>query len=451
MNKIRQNIRADLNTKLFAVAGRPIMHSLSPLIWNYAFEKLKINASYFKITGSSAKQIVGMIKEIGLAGCNITSPFKEEIIQYLDEVKADAKKISAVNCIKNDNGKLTGYNTDVEGFNLALLAANFDPKGKKIIVLGAGGAAKAVMFSLLKHGAKDVLILNRSIDKAEKLAKQLDVRTLNINKEQAFKKALKDEIKNTDLIVSCLPSLEAELIDKDLLHNSITVFDANYSGMSKLKKNALEKGCKLIEGEDWLVRQAAIFFKDIFNEDPLEYMKEFLEGSTISKKNFTPLSDLSEASKISIIGFMGSGKTRMAKVLAEKLGYSFLDLDELIEKKEGLSVKEIFANKGENYFRELETKILNSTLKASPLTDKPMVLACGGGVVTSQENITLLRSNSLVVWRWASLDTIKERLARPKHADKRPLSKDIDKLWELRKALYAKSCDLCVLNIDELL
>jgi shikimate dehydrogenase len=232
MDKIRQNIKSDLNTKLFAVAGRPILHSLSPHIWNYSFDKLNIDARYFRLTGSSAKQIITMIKEIGLPGCNITSPFKEEIIQYLDEIDPDAKKISAVNCVKNENGKLVGYNTDIEGFYLALKANAFDPKSKKCMVLGAGGAAKAVIFSLLKHGAKDVLILNRTFDKAEKLAIQLGVRTLDINEKEVFKKTLADEIKNTDLIVSCLPSLEAEIIDKDLLHSDITVFDANYSGIS---------------------------------------------------------------------------------------------------------------------------------------------------------------------------------------------------------------------------
>lgn len=440
-----------MQTKLFAVAGRPIIHSLSPVLWNHSFEKLKeklqIDARYFRLSGTSAKDIVQLIKELGLLGCNITSPFKEEIIQYLDEVKGDAKRISAVNCVKNEKGKLVGYNTDIEGFYLALLAGGFDPKEKKAIVLGAGGASRAVVFSLLKHGAKDILVLNRSFDKAQKLAKELGVRALNINEKDAFKKALEAEIKDTELIVSCISDLDADIIDKDLLHKGISVFDANYSGTSILKKNAIEKGCNLLEGVDWLVHQAAIFFKDIFNEDPLEFMKESLSFSTVGT-----------APNLSIIGFMGSGKTRMAKDLAEKLDYKFLDLDELIEKNTGISIKEIFAKHGENYFRDLETKTLRDVFKSNKevfksktTLKKPMVLACGGGIVTREENIKILRSNSLVVWRWASLETIKQRLSRPKHADKRPLSKDIDRLWELRKTLYAKACELCVLNPDELI
>ena len=279
-------------------------------------------------------------------------------------------------------------------------------ENKKCLILGAGGAARAAIYALKKLNA-DLVISNRTQEKARRLASYFNVEYL-IQEE-----ALKD---NYDVVINCtsrsydvFPELKTKLL-----------IDAPYSGLKSSED--------YVSGEEWLVLQAETLFRTLFEEDSMEYMKKGLLEQKKRKQN------------IALTGFMGSGKSYLARKLAKELSYELVDLDKLIEEQEGMSVTQIFSTKGGEYFREKEKKLLHGLeLK------KPLVLATGGGTIIDAENREFLKHNFNVVWLWAKLGVINKRIDRTD----RPLFNDNAKeLLNSRIPLYAKSCDFCVRNSD---
>ena len=157
--------------KKFLVIGNPINHSLSPELHNYWFKKNNINGTYDKekINSSDLKKLILRVKNNEIYGINVTVPFKKEIISYLDELSLEAENTQSVNTIYLDNDKVKGHNTDVDGFELSLSNIKFDVKGKKILILGAGGVVPSIIFSLKKMKALKIIISNRTKAKAEGL------------------------------------------------------------------------------------------------------------------------------------------------------------------------------------------------------------------------------------------------------------------------------------------
>lgn len=169
--EIRLDIKA--TTKLYGILGHPVSHSLSPSMHNNAFEKLGLDYVYlaFDITPGKLGEAVRGIKSLGIKGVNITIPHKQTIVNLVDEIDDDAMLVGAVNTVKNDDGKLVGYNTDVGGFLRAIKDDfGFIPTGKKSILIGAGGAARAVIVGLCNSKASEIVIINRTVSKAEDLA-----------------------------------------------------------------------------------------------------------------------------------------------------------------------------------------------------------------------------------------------------------------------------------------
>ncbi|GAH40910.1 unnamed protein product, partial [marine sediment metagenome] len=163
-------------TRVCGVIGDPIEHTMSPVMHNAAFRELGIDYLYlpFRVSkGESGKAVEGM-RALNIRGLNVTIPHKVDIIPFLDKLDPLAEKIGAVNTIVNDNGVLTGYNTDATGFLQALLERGVEPKGKNTVVLGAGGASRAISFVLAERGAH-LVILNRQLelDWAEELAHRI--------------------------------------------------------------------------------------------------------------------------------------------------------------------------------------------------------------------------------------------------------------------------------------
>ena len=159
--------------KIFAVTGNPILHSRSPEIFRAAFEALGLdNYYYLRFASSRAEEIVQAMREATVSGFNVTSPFKEKVIPLLDDLDDGARKIGAVNLIVNEGGRLKGFNTDVMGVEQAFLENGVTLAGKKAVVLGAGGAAKAAVAALTEAGT-DVVIINRTFKKAEFLAETI--------------------------------------------------------------------------------------------------------------------------------------------------------------------------------------------------------------------------------------------------------------------------------------
>jgi len=159
--------------KKYLVIGNPIEHSLSPKLHNYWFEKNNINAIYNKkqINEIDIKDIISELRNEKINGINVTVPFKQSIIPFVDELSAEANNAQSVNTIYKENNKVFGHNTDISGFELAMRGKSYDIKGKKIFILGAGGVVSSIILALKKMGANKIILSNRTKKKAEQLKK----------------------------------------------------------------------------------------------------------------------------------------------------------------------------------------------------------------------------------------------------------------------------------------
>ncbi len=233
-------------TKLFAVFGNPILHSKSPQLFNSVFSKSHVDAYYTRIRVEKSEDVIRTIKTLNIIGANITTPFKEGIIPMLDSLSLEAEQIGAVNTILNDNGVLKGFNTDYLGAVKSIEEVGIDIFGKRCLVLGAGGASRAVVFGLMNSGA-EVFITNRTHSKAQDIANQLGCNVAQFND-------LDEIIDSIDIVVSTL--LPNVSLDNFRWSSNIKLLlDANYR-KSKLSNNAQSAGIKVVRGDRWLIHQA---------------------------------------------------------------------------------------------------------------------------------------------------------------------------------------------------
>jgi 3-dehydroquinate dehydratase/shikimate dehydrogenase len=251
----------DAATKVYGVAGNPIKSSLSPIMMNTAFRRETVNAVYLALQTSKLSDLLKLVQEIPIQGVSITMPLKEEILPHLEQTDPLSAKIGAVNTIRMLDGKLYGFNTDVAGIILPL-EKRLSLRGAKVLVLGAGGAARAAVFGLRDKGA-EVFILNRTPEPAQKLARQSGSKTV---KKDALAKMSFDVIVNATPVgmagIKAAPLLEA----KDL--NTRLVFDLVYNPLeTPLIHMARQKGIPIITGIEMFVQQGARQF-EIFTGKP---------------------------------------------------------------------------------------------------------------------------------------------------------------------------------------
>ncbi len=411
--------------KLFAVTGKPILHSKSPDIFNDIFFKENAKNIYFRLTANKAQEAIQSFKTLGLSGMNVTAPFKTDIIKYIDSTHKDAKNINAVNTIVNHNGKLSGFNTDFISIINSLKNKNIEIAEKKCLIIGAGGAAKAVIYGLKKEGAQ-ITIVNRTLKKSELLSKEFNCDyDLFENLETVFIKS--------EIIIYCLP-VNIKISFEKLLNKHQVLIDLMYK-KSSFTEAALKIGCILIKGEEILINQAIPAYNHFFDKQLNEEIAKNLLSKNTKKPNFR---------KIAIIGFMGVGKTSIGKKLSDELNYEFIDTDQIIEKNENQSITNIFKTKGEDYFRKQENQILKNLLNKDKL-----ILSCGGGIIINNENIKLLKQNFIVVWLFSNIETSIKRI----NDKSRPLINnnsldDIEKIYKKRLPLYAQTCDMAI-NIND--
>lgn len=412
--------------KLFAVTGKPILHSKSPDIFNDVFLKKNTKNIYFRLAANNAHEAVLSFKTLKISGMNITAPFKTDIIKLINYTHEDAKNINAVNTIINDNGKLTGFNTDFISIINSLKNKNIEITDKKCLVIGAGGASRAVIYGLKKEGAK-VTIVNRTLKKSKLLSKEFNCNyDLFKNLETVFVKS--------EIIIYCLP-VNIDICFNKLIDKHQILIDLMYK-QSSFTEAAQKIGCTLIKGEEILINQAIPAYNHFFDRQLNKEIAKNLLSDKTKKLNFN---------KIAIIGFMGVGKTSVAKNLANVLNYEFIDTDSIIEKNEKQSITNIFKTKGEDYFRAKEKQILKKLLNK----DKS-ILSCGGGIIIDKENISLLKQNFLVIWLFSNIEISIKRITD----NSRPLINNnsldkIKKLYEKRLPLYAQTCDIAINTNDK--
>jgi shikimate dehydrogenase len=245
----------DAQTKLYGVIGNPVRHSLSPIIHNGAFKRLGWNAIYLAFEVKNLEEALRGIRGLDVKGVSVTSPFKTEIVPFLDKVEGLARKIEAVNTIVNRGGKLIGYNTDGRGA-LEALEEKIDLRGKSVILLGAGGAARAIGFGLKKRDCQ-FIVANRSKKKGEGLSKELGCDYLPISSLVRMKAGeLEADVIINATSLGMVPRDRETPIPKKLLKEGMMVMDIVYQPLqTKLLREAKEKGCLTINGLEMLVRQ----------------------------------------------------------------------------------------------------------------------------------------------------------------------------------------------------
>jgi shikimate dehydrogenase len=271
-------------SKIYGVLGYPAKHSLSPLMHNAAFKALKINAEYkiFEVAPADLEKFIRTLPEQNISGVNVTIPYKEKVIPFLDSISEEAKLIGAVNTIKVSEDRLEGFNTDGEGFLRDISEIfDFNPTDKTIAILGAGGASKAVSVYLAKTKPKKIAIYDIDKDKLAALIEHLK----DCCRDTDFVAADSIEelgIRESDLLVNATPvgmkETDPSLVEEKFLHKDLLVYDLIYHVKeTKLLKDARKKGCRTAGGLGMLLGQGIISFKIWTGKNPpKEIMKQAL-------------------------------------------------------------------------------------------------------------------------------------------------------------------------------
>jgi len=254
--------------QIYGVLGYPAKHSLSPLMHNAAFKALGINAEYkiFEVEPQHLEKFIRSLSAQNISGINVTIPYKEKVIPFLDSISAEAKLIAAVNTIKVEKNKLEGFNTDGEGFLRDISEVfDFNPTDKTIAILGAGGASKAVSVYLAKTKPRRIAVYDIDKEKLAALIAHLDDSCKGI--EFVAANSI-DElgIQDSDLLVNATPigmkEADPSLVDRKFLHKDLLVYDLIYHVReTALLRAAREKGCRTSGGLGMLLSQGMISFK----------------------------------------------------------------------------------------------------------------------------------------------------------------------------------------------
>jgi shikimate dehydrogenase len=424
---------------ILGVAGRPILHSRSPVLFRELFRAAGIEAAYTRVAASSAAEALSLFRSLGLRGMNLTAPFKEEAALLVDELSPEARELGAVNCLLPlGEGRVLGANTDCQGVLGALRCRGIEVAGRRCLVIGAGGAGKAAARALVSAGG-EVVVANRTRARADEVAALFRCASGGLDELSSLARA-------ADLIVSTLAS-EALPDPGRWMPPSAgpAVLDADYK-RGKLARYAAERGLAVATGADWLACQA------------LPAYELFMGASAPSGLGPSSLaallapdaeSELALERKIALVGLMGAGKTQVGKILARLLKLPFVDADREIEAEAGMAIAEIFAREGEAGFRVRERRVLDR------ITSVPggSVLATGGGAPTDPGSSRLLKDRCLCVWlhvlpRTAALRTIPP--SGRASGDKRPLLAGTDPEARLgaleaeRRGAYASCAELLV-------
>lgn len=417
----------------FGLIGHPLGHSLSPLLHSRIMEAAGIDGSY-ELIDLSAQELPNRLPDLirQMDGFNVTIPHKQTVIPYLNSLDDAARRLGAVNTVHQ--GK--GYNTDAPGFGLC----GVPMQNRRVLVLGAGGVARVLVPQALKAGAKSVHIYARNFEKAGLLAaesKDARVAALGELPQPAY-----DVILN-GTPVGMYPHAGALPVDETVIAAAQAVFDTIYNptatrlvlkakslgiwaqgGLQMLYEQALAAQMHWSPGVDFAAAAPAL------SAIPATLAREVLRKSPV---------------KILLTGYMGSGKTQIAKRLAKAMGgdLPMVDLDDLIIQRAGCPIPQIFATQGEAAFRALEREVLLSAMAAPGAA----VIATGGGTLVQPGAAQAVhQAGGLIVLLDASLDTVLTRI-NPGAGD-RPMINDgaqaAKVLFEARAPLYREAADLIV-------
>ena len=354
------------------------------------------------------------LSERKFRGINVTIPYKREVMPHLDDIADSARACEAVNCIVNHGGKLTGYNTDYDGFIALARHAGVDFKGAKVIILGAGGAASAVAAAARSMGAAYV---NNACRRPAEGQLQL---------------AAPESWSDCDIIVNATPvgmypDWHGKLLDISMFPNLRGVLDCIYNPLrTRLVLDAQERGISADGGLYMLVGQA-IRARELFDGSsiPADFCEKVYERILRSKRN------------IVLSGMPSCGKTTVGRALASRTGRRYIDTDEVIALQAGMEIPEIFAREGEAGFRKRETAAIESVA-----CEQGVIIATGGGAILKDENVRLLRHNGIICLLQRDLELLVP-------TNDRPLSRDraaLQALYDRRFPCYLQAAEVTIDN-----
>lgn len=345
---------------------------------------------------------------------NVTIPYKQDVIPYLDEISETAKRIGAVNTIVNRGGRLYGDNTDFPGMLALAKHIGIDMKGKKVLILGTGGASKTGHALAEYMGAESVYYVSRSGKNG------------SITYEQAVSEHSDAQVIINATPVGMFPKQDGRPIDISAFPKLEGVLDAIYNPLrTNLVLDAQEKGIPA-EGGLYMLSAQAVHAAAVFQDIPLD--ESLVDKAFKSVKN--------DKQNIVLIGMPSSGKTTVGKILSEKCGKELADTDEYIVKKIGMPISDFFARFGEAEFRKIEKEMV-----AELAATGGKVIATGGGAVLDPENVRSLKQNGVLVF----LDRKVENLIA---TDDRPLASRRSALEKLYAERYDIYCAAAEVHID---
>lgn len=400
----------------YGLIGEHLGHSFSKQIQTRIAEIENVKDYDYQLVELDKEEFKEFMEKKDFKGINVTIPYKKDVIPYLDEMDESAKAIGAVNTIINVDGKLKGYNTDFGGFLYMVKAHNVHMEGKKVLIIGNGGACAAVKAVCKHENAKDIVIVSRSANRGA------------IGYDEMYTSHLDADIVVNTSPVGMFPNIANAPIDVSWFHKLECVLDVVYNPiLTRLCFEAQEADIKRVIGLEMLIAQAKytfeIFENMSFDDSIIDEIKKEM---------------LKDRCNIVLIGMPSAGKTTIGKMLEEKLGKEFFDLDDMIIAKAGKSIPEIFQESGEAGFRAIETEV---AIEASKMNNK--IIATGGGVVKHKVNIDFLRLNGITIFIDRDIDKlISSDPNRPLSSSKQALQQ----MYKERYPLYQKYAAYIAVN-----
>ncbi len=397
----------------YGLIGEKLGHSFSKEIHeslaDYTYELIPI----------APECLPAFLTHKNFSALNVTIPYKETVIPYLSEIADSAKKIGAVNTIVNRNGKLIGFNTDYAGFRYLLEHHHIALSGKKVLILGKGGAAKAVSAVAEDLGAKEILTVYYKPCPG------------TITYEEAKKNHLDAQIIFNATPIGMYPKTESTPLHPAVFPHLEAVVDVIYNPLRpQFIIEAAKLGIPAVGGLEMLIAQA-------------KYAVEIFTGTTIADQKIDEIYQqmLLERTNLVLIGMSGSGKTTLGKALAETLHRDFIDTDAVITEKIGMTIAEYFRNYGEIAFRDIESEVIAQVSK-----ETGKIISTGGGAVLRDINVDYLQQNGRLIW-------LKRATADLETGESRPLAQNAAAaatLYEKRKPFYEKAAQASINNDDTL-
>lgn len=400
----------------YGLIGEHLGHSFSKQIQTRIAEIENVKDYDYQLVELDKEEFKEFMEKKDFKGINVTIPYKKDVIPYLDEMDESAKAIGAVNTIINVDGKLKGYNTDFGGFLYMVKAHNVHMEGKKVLIIGNGGACAAVKAVCKHENAKDIVIVSRSANRGA------------IGYDEMYTSHLDADIVVNTSPVGMFPNIANAPIDVSWFHKLECVLDVVYNPiLTRLCFEAQEADIKRVIGLEMLIAQAKytfeIFENMSFDDSIIDEIKKEM---------------LKDRCNIVLIGMPSAGKTTIGKMLEEKLGKEFFDLDDMIIAKAGKSIPEIFQESGEAGFRAIETEV---AIEASKMNNK--IIATGGGVVKHKVNMDFLRLNGITIFIDRDIDKlISSDPNRPLSSSKQALQQ----MYKERYPLYQKYAAYIAVN-----